>query len=262
MATISGYDSAAIGVLFSSLNRGSQNTGLMGGGTSDLLGINYIDYATIRSGSYFKLLNAFYSKSDAGDEVKSSTVSRSTSTSKDDAKVLTAEKSAATSLKASAEKLTKTGSGSVFEKVTTKDKDGNETTDYDKDAIYKAVSAFVDDYNQLVDKASDSKTTTILRSARSMVNYTKANEKLLSKIGITMDKDNQLKLDKEAFQKADMDTVKSLFQTRGSYGQQIQTQASFIESYAKNESARSNTYARTGRYTYNHNTGDLYSSVM
>ena len=44
MATISGYDSASIGVLFSSLNSGSQTTGLMGGGSSDLLGINYIDY--------------------------------------------------------------------------------------------------------------------------------------------------------------------------------------------------------------------------
>ncbi len=262
MATISGYDSASIGVLFSSLNSGSQTTGLMGGGSSDLLGINYIDYATIRSGSYFKLLNAFYSKNGDGDGVKRPTVSSSTSTSKDDAKVLTAEKSAASALKTSAEKLTKTGRDSVFEKVTTKDKDGNETTDYDKDAIYKAVSSFVDDYNRLVEKASDSNTSTILRAGRSMVNYTRANANLLSKIGITADQNQKLTIDKETFQKADMDTVKSLFQTRGSYGQQIQTQASFIESYAKNESLRSNTYARTGRYTYNHNTGDLYSSFM
>ena len=262
MATISGYDSASIGVLFSSLNSTNHNTGLMGGGASDLLGINYIDYATIRSGSYFKLLNAFYSKSDAGSEEKTATVSRSTSTSKDNAKVLTAEKSAAAAMKASAEKLTAAGKDSVFEKVTKKDKDGNETTDYDKDAIYKAVNTFVSDYNNLVEKASDSKTTTILRAARSMTNYSKANANLLSKIGITMDKDNKLVLDKETFEKADIDTVKSAFQTRGSYGQQIQTQASFIESYAKNESARSNTYANTGRYTYNYNAGDLYTSTM
>ena len=120
----------------------------------------------------------------------------------------------------------------------------------------------MDDYNRLVEKASDSKTSTILRAGRSMVNYTRANANLLSKIGITADHNQKLTIDKETFQKADMDTVKSLFQTRGSYGQQIQTQASFIESYAKNESLRSNTYARTGRYTYNHNTGDLYSSFM
>ena len=38
MATISGYDSSSIGVLFSSLNSGSTKTSAMFG-TSDLLGI-------------------------------------------------------------------------------------------------------------------------------------------------------------------------------------------------------------------------------
>ena len=63
MATISGYDSSSLGVLFSSLNNKS------GSGTTDLLGINYSDYATIRSGSYFKLLKSYYSI-DSSDEVK------------------------------------------------------------------------------------------------------------------------------------------------------------------------------------------------
>ena len=63
MASISGYDSSSLGVLFSSLNRNNTTSSLLGGG-SDLLGINYSDYATIRNGSYFKLLSAYYSKSD------------------------------------------------------------------------------------------------------------------------------------------------------------------------------------------------------
>lgn len=54
MASISGYDSSSLGVLFSSLNRNNTTSSLLGGG-SDLLGINYSDYATIRNGSYFKL---------------------------------------------------------------------------------------------------------------------------------------------------------------------------------------------------------------
>ena len=61
MATISGYDSSSIGVLFSSLNSGRTNTSTMFG-TSDLLGINYSDYATIRNGSYTKLMKAYYKK--------------------------------------------------------------------------------------------------------------------------------------------------------------------------------------------------------
>ena len=70
MATISGYDSSSLSVLISSLNKnaGSSNVSLLGGG-SDLLGINYSDYATIRNGSYLKLMKSYYSL-DASDEVK------------------------------------------------------------------------------------------------------------------------------------------------------------------------------------------------
>lgn len=71
MATISGYDSSSIGVLFSSLNSGSTKTSAMFG-TSDLLGISYSDYATIQNGSYTKLMKAYYTKEASGDSSSSS----------------------------------------------------------------------------------------------------------------------------------------------------------------------------------------------
>lgn len=259
MATISGYDSASIGVLFSSLNRTSSNTSSLLSGGSDLLGINYVDYATIRSGSYFKLLNAYYSQGSTGEEA--GTV-LSTSTSKDDTKTLARIESAAGEMKESAEALLTSGSKSVFEKVTTTDKDGVTKTDYDTDAIYKAVKSFVDDYNDVLDQAVDSNTTSVLRAAKNMVNYTSVNERMLNKIGITVGEDNKLEINEEEFKKADMSTVKQLFGTRGSYGYQIDTQASLMESYAKSEAAKSNTYGSTGVYTYNYNTGELYNSVV
>ena len=114
MASISGYDSSSLGVLFSSLNRNNTTSSLLGGG-SDLLGINYSDYATIRNGSYFKLLSAYYSKSDSTDSAMK--VSPSISTAKDDAKTLTRIESAAESTEKSLSKLTATGKDSVFNKV-------------------------------------------------------------------------------------------------------------------------------------------------
>ena len=53
MATIGAYDSSSLGILFSGMNstKQSSTTSLFGGG-SDLLGINYSDYAMIRSGGY------------------------------------------------------------------------------------------------------------------------------------------------------------------------------------------------------------------
>ena len=84
MATISGYDSASIGVLFSSLNNNNRS----GNGMSDLLGINYSDYATIRNGSYFKLMKAYYTTG-ASDEISSIAKDKTnTSTSKDDTKAI------------------------------------------------------------------------------------------------------------------------------------------------------------------------------
>ena len=84
MATISGYNSYSMGVLFSGLNTTSSKNSLFSNSMSgsDILGINYSDWATIRSGSYFKLLNAYYGK---GGQVSDSddTTSSSTSTSKD-----------------------------------------------------------------------------------------------------------------------------------------------------------------------------------
>lgn len=261
MATISGYDSSSLGVLFSSLNNGNSNstTSLFSSGSSDLLGINYSDYATIRNGSYYKLLNAYYGKTGASDEVKEAL---STSTSKDDTKTLARIEDSAESMKSSADALLATGKKSLFEKVTTTDEDGNTTTDYDKDAIYKAVKQFADDYNTLLDNAVDSNTTSILRGARTMVNYSQANERMLNSIGITIGSDNKLTVDEETFKKADMSKVQSMFQTRGAYGYQIATQASLIDTYAQSEATKANTYTASGTYTYNYNTGELYNSTV
>ncbi len=257
MAGISGYDSASISVLFSSLNNTSNNSALFGGG-ADILGINYSDYASIRNGSYRQLLNAYY-KSGASDEVKDVL---STKTSKDDSKTLANIESAASDMKESAAALRTSGSKSVFEKVTTTDDKGVKKTDYDTDAIYKAVSAFAKDYNTLVDAVDKSDTNRILRAGLSMVKNTSANSNMLSQVGITVGSDSKLTVDEEAFKKADMSKVKALFQGTGSYGYQVQTQAALIESHAKIEASKANTYASNGMYTYNYSTGELYNTKI
>ena len=85
------------------------------------------------------------------------------------------------------------------------------------------------------------------------------NEKMLEKVGITVDEDNQLKIDEKTFKAADMATVKGLFNERGGYGYQVSAQTSMINYYAENEASKSNTYTNSGTYTYNYNSGTLYS---
>jgi len=255
MATISGYDSASIGVLFSSLNNNNKS----GNGMSDLLGINYSDYATIRNGSYYKLMKAYYTTG-ASDEISSIAKDKTdTSTSKDDTKTIARIESASEDLKASADALLENGTKSLFKTERVTDEKGNVTTQYDTDEIYKAVSKFVDEYNSLVDEASESKTSNISGAAERMMKMTGYNEKTLEKVGITVDEDNHLKIDEKTFKAADMTTVKGLFNERGSYGYQVSAQASMINYYAENEASKSNTYTSSGTYTYNYNTGALYS---
>lgn len=258
MATISGYDSSSIGVLFSSLNSGSTKTSAMFG-TSDLLGINYSDYATIKNGSYTKLMKAYYAKEASGDSSSSSITS--TSTSKDSSKTLANIESAAEDLKKASEALRTNGDKSLFTKKQTTDKDGNVSYEYDTDKIYKAVSDFVDSYNKMLKEGGDSNTNSILRSTKSMVNLTKANSNMLSSVGITIGTDNKLSIDETAFKKADMNTVKSLFHTTGGFGYQTSVQAGMIESYAKSEAEKANTYNKSGMYTYNYTTGEIYNTT-
>ncbi len=258
MATISGYDSSSIGVLFSSLNSGSTKTSAMFG-ISDLLGINYSDYATIKNGSYTKLMKAYYAKESSGDSSTSSITS--TSTSKDSSKTLANIESAAEDLKKASEALRTNGDKSLFTKKQTTDKDGKVSYEYDTDKIYKAVSDFVDSYNKMLKEGGDSNTNSILRSTKSMVNLTKANSNMLSKVGITIGTDNKLSIDETAFKKADMNTVKSLFHTTGGFGYQTSVQAGMIESYAKSEAEKANTYNKSGMYTYNYTTGEIYNTT-
>ena len=119
----------------------------MTGGNSASL--NFLsDYASIKNGSYGKLMKAYYSPGHrSGNEVSSLVEQknqRTTAAAKDSAKTLSSIESAAEELKKSADTLTAKGSKSVFNKVDIETKDENGVTSttkgYDTNAIYKAVS--------------------------------------------------------------------------------------------------------------------------
>ncbi len=207
-----------INTLFSSLGNTNNNSV-----SSDLLGISYTDYASIRNGSYGKLLNSYYQK-----ELDNSGSSGVGTT--DSKQMLTSINSAASDLKDSAAKLLSKGKDSLF--TTKKDEKGNSYVDYDTDKVYKAVKDFVDNYNSLLDAAADTDTTSILRSAVSLVSYTEANKNALAEVGITVGTDNKLSIDKDKFEEASKARVQSLFQSTGGYAYQINSKAGMISNHA------------------------------
>lgn len=247
MSTYFGVTSDSVSSLFSSLNTSSTSS------TASYIS----DFANIKNGSYKKLLTAYYNKTgDTGSSANSST-----STATDSTKNLTAVKSATDSLKDSADALLTKGKNSVFNKVSSTDSEGNTTTDYDTEAIYKAVSSFVDSYNTTLDSMDKISATSLTNNVKNMVNTTAKNSKLLSEIGITVGSDYSLSIDKAAFAKADMGTVKSLFNEQGSYGYSVSAKASMMNFNASNEAGKASTYNQTGSYSYNYSAGNLIDSL-
>jgi cell pole-organizing protein PopZ len=250
--------------LFSSLSTSSSSSS---SGLSSFLS----DYASIKNGSYGKLMKAYYSSS-ASDEVKSavsSTSSSSTSStatgslSKAETKAYTEVQSTSDDLKDSADTLLATGTKSIFNKkdITTKDENGVESTEkgYDTDAIYSAVSSFVKDYNAVVNAAASVDNTSISNRVTSMENTTSINSKSLGELGITINNDNTLSIDKETFKAADMDKAKSLFSGAGSYAYNVSASASMINYNADYALSKAATYTTNGSYTSAFSTGNLFS---
>lgn len=240
--------------LFSSMNSiGSSNSGS-----------NYLaDYASIKNGSYLKLMKKYYAENPPERGQGSSVFSNSTST--DTAKTLSTIKSDAESLQDSAAALTTKGSKSLFkQKEVTKEKeDGTKETvkEYDMDAIYKGVKAFVDDYNSLIDSASEANSTKLLRQTLNLTKATKSYANLLGDVGIKIGKGNKLEIDEEAFKEANITTVKSLFNGNASFAYNVSTKASMLGAAANTEASKANTYNGKGAYN-SYSSGNIFDSYF
>lgn len=199
-------------------------------------GVNLSDYAMIKNGTYGKLLKAYYAKQAENDSVQSEDATQKASQMK----------TVADSLKQSAEALTK---ASLWEKKKARDEvtgQETETEDYDWEAITKAVKAFVDDYNALIDKAGDSDSKEVLRNAVWLTGMTDSMEKLLSNVGLQIEEDNKLSLDEGALKDANINTLKTLFTGHNSFADKVAIKAGSIS----NVSARSTgTYNSKGTYS-------------
>ena len=224
-------------------------------GMSSLFGNNsssvLSDWAFIRSGTYKKLMKAYYAKT----KETSDTDSSSKKTEADE-KTLTEAESSAQGLKKAADALLATGNKSVFKKVDTKDADGNVTQEYDTDKIYNAVNKFVQNYNDVLSSTEKTINSGVSNNKASMISATEAKESLLNEIGITIKSDNSLEIDKEAFQKADMSKVEALFSGNSSYGYQTSLRAALIDYHAGREA---DTYNRFGNYN-SYNSGTNFNS--
>ncbi|MBO4980877.1 MAG: hypothetical protein J6C84_03140 [Lachnospiraceae bacterium] len=229
--------------------------------------LNFLsDYAAIKNGSYGKLMKAYYSETGSDAVTNLAKKSNSTTATEEEKKSLAKVDTATDALKESADALLETGKNSVFNKkeITTKDENGVEKTteDYDTEAIYKAVNSFVNNYNSVISAVDDAGNERVTDKAVSMANATVANIKTLNKLGITMNEDSTLSLNKDTFMKANMDTAKNMFNGAGSYGYRVSAQASRINATADNEASKSSMYNTNGTVNNVYDSGSLFNTLL
>ncbi|MBO6147815.1 MAG: flagellar filament capping protein FliD [Lachnospiraceae bacterium] len=218
------------------------------------LGGQLADYASIRNGSYAKLLKAHYAKqekekSGVSDEEKAATN-----------KAYSTVKSSAEDIKSS---LSALDSASLYEKgsytVTSASGEKSES-EYNYDAIYDKLSSFVDNYNSLINSSASENAGSTHHLALNLASSTARNSNLLAKVGISSDTEGKLSIDRDKLNSADVSTVKTLFSGSGSYGDSVSSRASMMMSIANN---------KLGSGTYNNKataasaaTESIYSSTV
>ena len=236
------------------------------------------DYASIKNGSYGKLLKAYYKQNGSSSTSSSTSSTKTTKTTVDDiiaekmqrsnktesaeSKAYTKVMSSTSDLQKSVDKLSK---DSLFEQklLTSTDENGVETTEfgYDKEEIYSALSDFVKSYNSVLTAANSVDNSSINSRVESIEKITNDNSDALKQFGITINADNSLSLDKDTFMKADVKAVQNMFKDT-IYSSVLKANADMISDNAHYEQLRANTYTYDGTFDSAYNSGSTYSSTI
>lgn len=182
------------------------------GGGSFLSSSNFGDLAMMRSGVYGKLMKSYVSQITDDADVSETSTSKKAKTDtfknsvsekmdqlrspkpvtaeSENNKVLSNIKSAAKSMETAANDLM----GMDFETST-------------RDELYDAAKKFVSSYNSVVQNAAKTDNVSVTKSVQWMKDDTKAHEKMLAKVGISVGKDGTLSLDEEKFKAANQSDI-------------------------------------------------------
>lgn len=199
--------SSGLNDTYSALLGGGAGSGEVGG--ASLLS----DYASIKNGSYGKMMKSYYAKVKDAEAEEETSKSGSKTKEKDAASASAARK--------------------FYETAT-----GMNALDYSADNIdelYDKVSAFVKDYNSMMKAASKSNNSEVKAQANALNDYTYQNYKLFAKVGITMNADRTLSIDEDTFKKVNektgstnVPTLTTLFKGIGSFADKAADRASTI----------------------------------
>lgn len=211
------YSTTDYSTLFNSLPKtsDSSDSGLVGLAT---------EFNSIRSGSYGKLLGAYYKKMEqegATEAIQKETENRQLVGGN------------ASSLKSAAKTLSKMD----FSKAS------------DEESL-AAIKEFISSYNSVIDTADDVNSKSILRNAVWMTNIMKESAGLLNELGISVGSDNKLTLDETKWTDASKTTKASLFNGRQGLAEKMIYKASQMTNASSEQASyTASAYKDNGDYT-------------
>lgn len=194
---------------------------LFGGlNTGAFSSINFSDYASIKNGSYKKLLKSYYGQQKPASTSKTDTTTKKKKTETTDNTGLTKMKTEAGELKKAAEAFNKDDLW--------KQTDGK----YDMDKILSAIKKFASEYNDVIDQSAKVSSKEVSQQTGFMTSMSKTMSGSLEKIGVKFGDDGKMSIDEETLKKADAKDLKAMFSGSYSYASQIAQKASAISSAA------------------------------
>ena len=228
---------------------GNDYSFLFGGSSSsnDNSGFSLNDYASIKNGSYGKLMKAYY-KEQKGDGKSAEEVKKETQTKG-------AEYSEVSSLadkfdKSVSKLLNSSSDLFALKDKTTTDENGIETTtqEYDMDSIVSALKDMAKSYNEFMSKATKSTNKNVARRAENLVGQMTEYMKSLSKVGVKFSDDGTISIDEDKVRKTDVSALKRAFNGGDSMLAQINNKVSQIGTTAASAANNLKGYNKSAKY--------------
>ena len=207
------------------------------------------DYASIKSGSYGKLLKAYYGTGSSSSTSAASKKSSPTNTldkileEKKNPKISKQAQEANTNLTNGLSNLKNSVSALQNDKTYTDTENGQSASD----KVTAAMKNFVADYNSVVTAAKKSTLAGKTAYVANMMDSTNANADKFAELGITINANGTLQLNEGKLKGTDVSKVQELFSTNDimSYGSKISSRIQFANANTSNTTNKTDTTDKT-----------------
>ncbi|MBO6229952.1 MAG: hypothetical protein J6O50_05245 [Ruminiclostridium sp.] len=143
----------------------------------------------------------------------------------------------------------------------------SKTGEVDTEKAFSAAESFVNSYNELYSSTRNSGNASVSGKNQFIANMTNAYSNKLAKVGVTVNSDGKLSIDKDKFSEASDEEREEIFGKKNSYASFMSEQANAVSAYAQTAAylEANKTYTNTGTVASTNSTaisGALFNQLF